>query len=361
MKTLRFPLLSLIIIALLFGCKNKNSEENSIIINTKYAKGFVIADADSAYKLTIRDPSDTTKILGNIFLDKKDLKNTNTIACFSTTHIAFMEKIGYIDNVIGIPDITYYKDADILKRMNLDNVEQITLGINAKNEIIINISPDFVITNSFEYQNNSGLTAAGLTILPVVEYLEQTALGRAEWVKFFGLLLGEYEKATEVFDDIEQNYKNLIAEYSPQIDEDATICDFMEYQGYWYAAGGKSYIANLYKDAGFNYIYKDDENSGSISVDQETAISKGAETEYWRVMISAPSKVKMTDVTSQNDYYKHFKAVKNYNVIYCNNATSPYYIEDVVEPDVVLENLINARLHKNIGEGKYYNLVEKNN
>ncbi|MGI6718823.1 MAG: ABC transporter substrate-binding protein [Bacteroidales bacterium] len=358
MKLLRFPMLTVILVIFLLGCKNNISEENNLKFETKYAKGFVIYDADSIYNVIIRDPADTAKLLSKITLPKKELNNKNKIACFSTTHIAFMEKVGFIDKIIGIPDINYYKDADILNRMNLDNVEQITLGVNAKNEIIINLSPDFITITGFEYQNNNGLAAAGLKIIPIVEYLEQTALGRAEWIKIFGLLLGEYKKASDVFNEIEHNYLTLIEKYSLEVDENATICDFMEYQGYWYSSGGQSYIANLYKDAGFNYIYKDNENSGSFSVDLETAITKGSETEYWRVMTSSPHKVKLSDITSQNDYYQYFKAVKNNKIIYCNTSKSPYYIEDVVEPEIILQDLINARLHKNIGEGKYYNLIE---
>ncbi|MDR2083757.1 MAG: ABC transporter substrate-binding protein [Bacteroidales bacterium] len=341
---------------LLSSCKTKISVEDksSVFLQPEYAKGFIIMEDRNNYFIHIINPSDTNEIVAKIQLGKSDIKKENKLVCFSTTHIAFCDKIGHINNICGIPDTSNYNKVDIFRKLN-KQTEIITLANNPKIEKIISLQPDFITTSEYQKSNFLSLENAGIKCIPVLEYLETHPLGRAEWLKLFAFLFGEIDFADKICEDIFKRY-NELADEQEYIPDKPAIFDCMEYHGYWYAAGGKSYIASFYRDAGFEYIFADDKHAGSFPVSSEIAIAEGATTEFWRIVFPSRFEVTLDDITKQNHLYKHFLSVKTGKVIVCNPSITQYYIEDILEPEIVLSDFINCRTG-NDGENKYYKLL----
>lgn len=349
---------------LLSSCFSNNKAEKSdkVFLYPEYSKGFYIDrnEADDSYLLVIRNPVDTTQIITKIEIEGRELKGDAEAACLSITHLAFCDKIGKLKNITGIPDSVHYLGTEILQHIKKESVKEITLGNGLKTEVLLSLKPDYLFTSEYQNIDFSTIDMAGIKAIPILEFLEPHPLGRMEWIRLFGFLMNETKLADEISKAVIDNYNSLVVNKMARIIR-PTIFDLNEYHGYWYAAGGKSYMAQLYSDAGFDYIWKDDEHNGSFPVSQEVALEKGASTEFWRFVANCPKDTEIDTkyICSLNEYYKTFDAVKKLNVIVCNPSKTDYYVKGVLEPDVILMDLIKAREGERDYDFVYYNLIEK--
>ena len=351
----------MLMFSLITSCVNKNHFKNDgeIYLYPEYAKGFYVTKSSSGdYTLIIRNPSDTTQVISRVELKKDDIKDSNTACCFSITHIAFYDRIGCIGNMIGIPDSNMFRGSDILNKIDRKNVKIITLGAGTKTEVILDLNPDFLFTSEYQHADFSTITSAGIKVIPVLEYLENTPLGRMEWLRFFGFLMDREEMALSISDSIINKYNSLICRDMDDADR-PQILDASEYNGYWYAAGGQSYVTAFFRDAGFDYVWKDDIHNGSFAVSPEEALKQGMTVEYWRFVTDCDADMAITldYVRSSNQYYDKFRSVREGKVIACNPTGSGYYTTGILEPDVVLQDFILAR--DGVDGGIYYKLITK--
>lgn len=351
----------MLMFSLVTSCVNKNHLKNDgeIYLYPEYAKGFYVTKSSSGdYILIVRNPSDTTQVISRVELKKDDIKDSNTACCFSITHIAFYDRIGCIGNMIGIPDSNMFRGSDILNKIDRNNVKVITLGAGTKTEVILDLNPDFLFTSEYQHADFSTITSAGIKVVPVLEYLENTPLGRMEWIRLFGFLMDREEMALSISDSIIKRYNSLICSDMDDADR-PQILDASEYNGYWYAAGGQSYVTAFFRDAGFDYVWKDDIHNGSFAVSPEEALKQGMTVEYWRFVTDCDADMAITldYVRSSNQYYDKFRSVREGKVIACNPTGSGYYTTGILEPDVVLQDFILAR--KGVDGGVYYKLITK--
>lgn len=363
----RLLLVATVVLSCLFmstSCFNRSNVDkpNQIFLYPEYSKGFYVnrSEADDSYLLVIRNPLDTTQIVSEIIIDGDDLKGNVKAACLSITHLAFCEKIGKLENMIGIPDSAHYIGTGILQHVEKESVKEITLGNGLKTEVLLSLKPDYLFTSEYQNIDFSTIDMAGIKAVPILEYLEPHPLGRMEWIRLFGFLMNETKLADKISETVAENYNSLVVNKMARIIR-PTIFDVNEYHGYWYAAGGKSYMAQLYADAGFDYIWKDDEHNGSFPVSQEVALEKGASTEFWRFVAncSEDTEIDTKYICSLNEYYKTFDAVKKLNVIACNPSKTDYYVSGVLEPDVILMDLIKAREGEKDYDYVYYGLIKE--
>ena len=130
--------------------------------------------------------------------------------------------------------------------------------------------------------------------------------------------------------------------------------------GNWYAPGGKSFLAQLFKDAGADYFLKDDTRSGGVTLDFETVYSQAANADYWRIVNSYNGEFSYEILEKEDNRYTDFKAFRTRHVIYCNMREKPFYESMPVEPEVMLSDLIKA-FHPQLlpdYQPKYYELLK---
>ena len=108
--------------------------------------------------------------------------------------------------------------------------------------------------------------------------------------------------------------------------------------GNWYAVGGKSFLAQLFKDAGADYFLKDDDRSGGVTLDFETVYNQADEADYWRIVNSYPGIYTYKSLKDQDPRYADFRAFKEKGVIYCNMREKPFYESMPTEPEVATEH-----------------------
>ena len=360
MRLSRVTLLLAVCLLALVGCNKRSHKDipaDAIFLRPQYSKGFIVYDNDSCYTIIIRNPSDTINEISKIRIKKSDIGKDRTIACFSASHLACCDKLNHIQNVIGIPDTIYYSNSIITKHLRNTGKTfptSVTLGVNPKIELLISLRPDFILASEYQNAQMVPLNTAGLTVIPILEYLETDPRGRAEWLKIYGLLFDESETADTICTNIFSRYNDLLQSRTDSTDNRPTIIDCMEYQGYWYISGGNSYIATLYRDAGYDFLNRKDTHTGSVPISQEEAITFGSKADFWRMATSYNGTLSVKFIEVMNDYYKYFTPLQNSKAIVCNTLLSPYFMEGALEPDIILNELICIRTGRDYNEKYYY-------
>lgn len=371
-----------LIVSLIFltACHSKGNKDGAgakdsiptSSVTVKYAKGFTVQDKDGYRILEVRDPLGESDVVYRYALiprgTEPDGIPTNCTrlevpisraVCMTALQLSDFIVLDETEKIVGINSFKYLFNEKIKSR--LANGETIRIGIegNFDTEKILAIRPELILVSPFKKGGYDVLRNLGIPLVTFLGYKEPYALGQAEWMKFIGLLTGEEEKAEETFRAIEERYLSLM-KLADSAGSRPTVMSGEMHGGNWYVVGGKSYLANLFRDAGAQYFLTDDERYGGFYLDFETVYSKGSETQFWRIANSYPGDFSYDALRDEDARYADFRAFKEKKVIYCNLRTTPFYENTPVEPDIVLSDLIKI-FHPELlpdHEPVYYTLLE---
>jgi iron complex transport system substrate-binding protein len=192
-----------------------------------------------------------------------------------------------------------------------------------------------------EYDAHPKLLEAEVKVAMNSEYMETSPLGRAEWIKFIAMFFNREADADAIFGEMAQQYEALAAE-AAGVTEKPTVFTGAPYGDTWYMPGGGSYVAKYLSDAGAEYLWADDESTGSIPLDFESVYERAADADYW---LNTSSWMSIDDALAADARYGEFAALKN-GMMYNNNARvnenggNDYWESGVDNPHLVLADLI---------------------
>jgi iron complex transport system substrate-binding protein len=190
----------------------------------------------------------------------------------------------------------------------------------------------------------------GSTLGPHLGYKVLDPLGQAEWIKFIGMFIGKEKEAAEIFAGIESRY-NELKEKAAKVEARPTVTSGEIHYGNWHAVGGKNYLAQIFRDAGADYVINDDETSGE-DLEFEKMYALSANADYWRILNSYVGDFSYEALKASEPRNEMFKAFKEKKVIYCNMKQTPYYEIAPVKPDVLLKDFV-AIFHPELVEKDY--------
>lgn len=348
---------------MLSGCVNKHSGQtegsgiessDSLGIRTNHARGFSVSKHGNITLLEIKDPQGEKSEVYKYALVERSNTNLNvpdgytrievpvrSVICMTSLQLSNFIKLGETEHVIGVTSTRHLFDNKVNEQIAKGQTHRIGIEGNFDNETIMGINPDIILFSPFKRGGYSALKDVGIPLIPHLGYKELTPLGQAEWIKLIGLLIGEAEKANIVFEGIEKRYEELCA-LTDSVDKRPMVLSGETRGGAWYAVGGKSFLAQLFKDAGADYFLKNDESSGGKNFDFETVYSQAAGAEYWRIVNSYKGDFSYEALKEEDERYADFKAFKDKGIVYCNMSKRPFYEKMPTEPEVVLADLIHA-------------------
>lgn len=332
--------------------KNGSSHQGLSISNPSIATGFRIEEDDDKKTLSIFHPWDSTAAPQVFYLvsansnarfhDKTPVISipVKRIVCLSASHLSFLDALGQIDKLAGVNNAGYVVSKKFQNLVESGQIKEIGVGDRYKLEQLIGLDPDIVMVSPQPGQSWLPLINAGLTVIPNGDYLESHPLGRAEWIKFMGVLFGCEEKAISVFDSIKNEYnslKNLTAE----IKNPPLVLSGNQYGGFWTLPGGRSYEAQFLTDAGARFFYAENTLRGSFTLDFETVFAKGFDADFWRILVYDKDKYTYERLLEEDQRYAGFKAFKERKVFVCNTFDTPLYQKGLLEPQIILADYIN--------------------
>ena len=215
-------------------------------------------------------------------------------------------------------------------------------------EKIIAENPDGVLVSPFSGGGGyDKLKIAGLPLIECADYMEKSPLARAEWMRFYGLLYGCESVADSLFAVVEGNYKDLCGKAAITSSRPSLMCDLLQ-GNVWYVPGGESTVGRIFKDAGANYLFGDNSESGSIAMSPEQVLTKARNADFWVVRSGSNDDLTYDGLRKENAMYAAFKPWKEKKIFACNTFKLPYFDEEPFRPDFMLRDLVMI-LHPELG------------
>lgn len=320
-------------------------------ITPLYAQGFKVTYTDNGCLLEIQDPQrEESRIFKYMLVDRgaeveapdgyvKLEVPVKSVICMTSLQLSSFIKLDELDKVVGVTSTRHLFNEEINRRLKEGLTHKIGIEGNFDNEVIMGVNPNVILISPFKRGGYDAIKDVGIPLIPHLGYKEMTPLGQAEWIKFVGLIIGETEKANRLFSEIESRY-NELKKLAETVKDRPVVFSGELRGGNWYAVGGKSFLAQLFKDAGADYFLKDDEHSGGVTLDFETVYSQASKAKYWRIVNSYNGTFSYDALKDEDARYADFDAFKNKGVVYCNMREVPFYESMPTHPEVVLSDLI---------------------
>lgn len=258
------------------------------------------------------------------------------LATWSTTHVALLEAFGGLDHWAGGTSLEYLQSPTARDYVAAGAAVDYGADAGAAMEQL-HLHPPSAVTVFPFYDPFEGMVMpAELPVLPITEYLEPHPLGRAEWMRAFGWMVGMEAEADAAFEAVESRYEALREGarqrswrvFTGSLDGDA----------FW-APSGSSFIAQLLADAGVEYAFADDRREGSVPVDFEQLMLLNAEVDTWGVVWHDPDSLTWEEVEAAHPIYAELRP--NHGAIFAaNTRTCDYFGQMVAAPDLLLRDLV---------------------
>lgn len=372
----------LLLLALLFSCGNSQNKpglnlvmggtaDSAAMIAPQYAKGFNVKYADNITLLEINDPENKEAEQFHFALVDKSYKGEipngytrlnipiRSAICMTSLQLSNFLKLDIPEMVVGITSTRHLHNQKMNQQLKEGKTHKIGIEGNFDNEVIIAINPDVIFISPFKRGGYDAIRNVEIPMIPHLGYKELTPLGQAEWIKVIGLLTGNASLANSTFEAIESRYNNLKS-IVDTVKRRPTVFSGEMRGGNWYAVGGRSFLAQLFRDAGGDYFLKENEESGGVTLDYETVYTNAAHADYWRIVNSFEGEYSYNVLKEQDNRYTDFDAWKKHGVIYCNMKEVPFYERMPVEPEVVLADFIHV-FHPDVlpnHKPQYYHLLK---
>lgn len=271
----------------------------------------------------------------------------------STTHIPALEALGVADRIVGFPETRYVSSARTRQRIEKGEVAEVGTNESLNTEKVLELQPDLVVGFAVGGSNKAYevLEHSGIPVVYNADWTEESPLGKAEWIKFFAPFFEKETQADSVFSNIETEYKDAKA-LAAKAKNNPTVLSGALYQDVWYLPGGRSWAAQFLRDAHATYLWKDNQEVGSLALSVESVLDRAAGAEYW----IAPSQFSTyKEMEAANRHYTRFQAFRDKRVFtYARTRGETggleYYELAPNRPDLVLKDLIHI-LHPGLLPG----------
>lgn len=295
-------------------------------------------------------------------------------AVFIAPHCQLMYELGCQQAIRGVCDLDYINIPDVKKRAASagnaaagNSIVDCGSSMAPDIERIIALNPEAILLSPFENSGGYGkLDKLHIPIIEAADYMESSPLGRAEWMKFYGMLFKKdgnapktalaascEPKADSLFAKIEKEYLKLKAE-AAGYPKGLSILTERKTGNVWYVPGGQSTIGILLKDANARYIFEDDQHSGSLAMSPEQILAKGKQVDVWAFKYFGGAPLSQAQLLQEYDGYKALAAFSRGNIYQVDTSTVPYFELTSFHPELLLREFIILAHGERFGKLRFY-------
>ncbi|MEM2760326.1 MAG: ABC transporter substrate-binding protein [Nitrososphaerales archaeon] len=266
-------------------------------LKLEQAKKFQVSYIDDN-KILIDGANRTLTLTSN-----SEIKSDDTIkvpvsrmVIFSSTHAAFIDRLGISDKVVGVAwgrNYEWYIDS-IKDGLKNGRIKDVGPSNNPNYDEIVALEPDLVIliggTGLWE-EHAKKLDELGIDYVVNSEWLEDDPLGYFEWIKFFSLFTNDEDKAAAIY--TEAKTKTLeISQSVSKLDKPDVLWAAV-FRGTVYIPKAESYAGKIINMANGNYIFSDVAGTGSAQISLEELISRagGADVLIYSDIVNSTSEI----------------------------------------------------------------------
>lgn len=341
---------------LILSCqKKKNEAARSKVNEVEYAEGLEIERYDDYTILRITKPwPDATRAFTYVCASDSSvvpdsLKQNfikvpvETIVVTSTTHVSSLVALGLEEHLVGFPHLNYISSPAVRRLIDAGRIQEISDQQSLNFEKTLELQPDVIIGLSMDSETSrfNQFVNAGIPVMYNADWVETTPLGKAEWIKFFGVLFDRQVESKWFFDEIVSEY-NKAKELVRNVQTKPRVLSGVIFQDVWYAPQGESWMASFIEAAKGDYVWKDSKGTGSLSMSLEAVLEHGSSADVW---IGPGQYTTFKELESANKHYREFNAfqkrqVYSYSIKKGEGGGIVFYEDAQNRPDLVLKDLI---------------------
>ncbi|MDD2636402.1 MAG: ABC transporter substrate-binding protein [Bacteroidales bacterium] len=358
----------ILLVFALVGCKHQFDENtNGKIIENDYAQGFEISEISEGYILNVKDRLNNENQKCNYLLSSENnLASANTtiiqipvskVVCLSTTHCAFISQIGKAATIKGVSGVNYLYNGELRDKIQIGEIAELGYGNQINLEKIISLNPDVIFAYGIDNSSIAGyekLKGIGIPIIFVSDFLENTPLGRMEWIKFFACFYDNLDFANEYFDSVKNNYLSIKDSITRKGKTSPEIILNLPWKGTWWVPGADSYMVKLIEDAGGVYKMTDKQDYESVALTVEEIFAVSQTADFW---LNPNAITQKSEILNIEPRLVNFAPVNRARIFNNNNRLNVYGGNDffesgIIHPDIILNDLY----HIFYGMDSSYNL-----
>ena len=348
-----FNLLLIISALATASCSGYMSEGEAIVGDTlqlRHASLLTIVECDGYTVTDIKNPWSGRLLHRYILVDKKSsvpadiprgtLLRTplDNLLIFSTVHAELICQLGRTNAVAGVCEAEYMTQPVLKERIANGTIVDCGSTLNINSERVVQLSPQAIWVLPYENGGYGKLERLHYPLIECAEYMENSPLGGAEWVRFYGRLIGEGKKADSLFNVVENNYITLRDKVSHCDTRPTLMCE-LKSSSAWYMPGGNSTMGQLYNDAGANYLFGYHNRTGSLPMAFEAVLDRASDADLWLMKYGGARKTYKSLLT-EFEGYAHFRPYKERNIYECRLSEKRFYEETPFRPDILLQELV---------------------
>ncbi len=358
---LRFVYLILATV-LLSSCGRQTAarQDSGDTVAFKYAKRLTVVRHEGYTLVTLQNPWKENRILHQYVLVPSDSVLPDNLphgtlirtplrrsVVFTTVHCALLQMFHRESAIAGVADLKYIKVPYVHEQVARGRIADCGEGMSPVIEKIIDQRPDAIFLSPFENSGGYGkVEEINIPLVECAEYMEPTPLGRAEWMRFYGILFGCEQRADSLFAVVDSSYQALKQIARTSKVHRSVMVDKVT-GSVWYVPGGQSTIGQMLRDAQSSYPWDQDAHSGSVSLPFETVLEKAGDCDVWVFRFSSDHPITYRELLGEHHGYNQFRAFRQQQAYGCNVERSMFYEESPFRPDWLLTDLLQI-LHPDI-------------
>lgn len=359
------------VLSLLQGCGGGKSSVSlqSEDIEVRHARNLQMEDLGEGVTLvTLRNPWDTTRTMARYALVEKGKKSpeglpagTKTITVpiersvvYSGIHVSLIDELGAGDAVKGLCDANYISDPRTIAALKAGKIADCGKNTAPNMERIVSLRPQVIILSPYESTDEASRFArTGINVIEAADYMENTPLGRAEWMRFFGRLYGQADRADSLFNVIAKDYESLKTKAAAVGKRPSVLFDRL-YSGVWNVPTSGSVTGIMIEDAGGLNPFAERKDAGSAHLTAEEVLYDAQNAYIWLIRHMEPE-LTLAALGKDNPVYRKFKAYKEGNVYGANTLTTRLFEDGAFHPNLILREMLRI-LHPEVEAGslEYY-------
>lgn len=344
---MRFLSLVALVVALAFvGCRRGHERTFEAVEGdtiTGHAKWLTMVEGDDSIIAYIKSPWRADAQPARLAFAKD--KTMQRAVVYSSVYANAIKELGAISAVKGVADAQYFKIPEIKEGLKSGTVVDVGNSQNPSVEAIVALRPEAIIVSPYQNSDFSALHRLGVPVVEMMDYMEDTPLGRAEWIKLLGVMCGKRQLADTIFKQVEANYNALVDKASKTESRPMVISE-TPYGGVWYVPGGHSYMARLYADAAATYPWADTKDEGSIPLNFEAVFSRASQADVW--LLKTIGTTSLSALRADNPLLQRFKTFTAGKVWAVDTEATDFYETFPFHPDKLLWDYI-AVFHPETG------------
>ena len=357
-RILYYILLSLVLF--FSSCAGREADLDNFnveIYTPEYAQGFSILGAEGSQSTILRiiNPwQGADNITFDVFIARNGEKapkgfkgqvidgDAERIVCMSSTYVAMLESISEVERVVGVSGVNFVTNQYVVQ--NRDKVKDVGYDANVNFEMIVALQADVVLLYGVNGASviEGKLRELGIPYIYVGEYMEEDPLGKSEWLVAIAELVGKRDTGVEVFNQIPERYLSLMERVSQIEGDKPGVMINTPYGDNWFMAFTSSYMARLIRDAGGDYVYKNNDSNRSLPIDMEEAAVLVSQADVW---INVEGVGTLEDLRRKFPKFADASCVKNGQVYksdlrYIPGGGNDFWESGVIYPDKVLSDMV---------------------